>query len=65
MDQKLIDTILKTKFEKVVYVSCNPTTLARDVKLLSDAYDVKTVQPVDMFPHSHHVETVTLLTLKK
>lgn len=65
MDQKLIDTILKTKFKKLIYVSCNPTTLARDVKLLSEQYSVVTVQPVDMFPHSHHVENVVLLTLKK
>lgn len=64
VDQKLIDTILKTKFNKIIYVSCNPTTLARDIRLLKDIYDVKTIQPIDMFPYSHHVETIALLTIK-
>lgn len=64
MDEKLINTILNTNFEKIVYVSCNPTTLARDVRLLKDAYKVKYVQPVDMFPHTHHVETIAVLVKK-
>jgi 23S rRNA (uracil1939-C5)-methyltransferase len=47
--------------EKIVYVSCNPATQARDIALLHENYDVAKVQPVDMFPHTHHVENVILL----
>lgn len=61
IDESLINTILNTNFERIVYVSCNPTTLARDVRMLSEKYKVKVIQPVDMFPHTHHVETVVLL----
>ena len=57
--------ILKAKPEKVVYVSCNPATQARDVALLGETYSVVAVQPVDMFPHTHHVECVCLLELRK
>lgn len=59
-DGVLIDTINQMKPEKIVYVSCNPATLARDVKLF-DGYEVKKVQPVDMFPWTYHVESVVLL----
>jgi 23S rRNA (uracil1939-C5)-methyltransferase len=47
-----------------VYVSCEPSSLARDIKILSDLYEVKAVQPVDMFSQTYHVETVVLLSLK-
>ena len=50
---------------KIVYVSCNPSTLARDIKFLKEYYDIKEVQPVDMFPYSNHVECVVELCLKK
>ena len=61
-DGKLIDTIIESGIKKVVYVSCNPTTLARDVKLLCGAgYGVKYVRPVDMFPMTRHVECVVVL----
>lgn len=50
--------------EKIVYVSCNPSTLARDIKFLKEYYDIKEVQPVDMFPYTNHVETVCLLLRK-
>lgn len=64
-DEKLLETILQISPKKVVYVSCNPATLARDLKVLKDGgYEVKLVQPVDQFPHSVHVETVVLLSLK-
>jgi 23S rRNA (uracil1939-C5)-methyltransferase len=62
-DKKVIDALLLHKPETIVYVSCNPSTLARDTKLLIDGgYEVKAVQPVDMFPHSAHVETVVLMS---
>ena len=53
--------ILSAAPEKIVYVSCNPATQARDLYLLSEKYKVTAVQPVDMFPHTHHVENVALL----
>ena len=64
LDLKFIDTLLRLKPEKVVYVSCEPETLARDVALLSEKYEVNTVQPVDMFPMTFHVETICALSLK-
>ena len=64
LDQKFIDTLLRLKPEKVVYVSCEPETLARDVALLSEKYEVNTIQPVDMFPMTFHIETVVNLKLK-
>jgi 23S rRNA (uracil1939-C5)-methyltransferase len=49
---------------KIVYVSCNPATQARDIAMLIHKYKVEKVQPVDMFPHTHHVENVVLLIKK-
>ena len=63
-DQKLLETIVKVKPKKIIYVSCNPSTLAKDVKILSKSYQVKHIQPVDMFPHTAHVECVALIELK-
>jgi 23S rRNA (uracil1939-C5)-methyltransferase len=63
-DEALLTTILHMQPERVVYVSCNPSTLARDLKILADRYEVKEVQPVDMFPHTDHVECCVLLTRK-
>ena len=63
LDKELICTLIKMKPKKIVYVSCNPSTLARDLKILGeDGFIVKEVQPVDMFPMSMHVETVCLLS---
>ena len=59
--QELLDTIIAVKPEKVIYVSCNPATLARDLKVLSEYYTVEKVQPIDMFPHTNHVETIVSL----
>lgn len=56
--------LLEEKPEKIVYVSCNPATLGRDAAKLSEAYDLKMLQPIDMFPHTPHVETCTLWTRK-
>lgn len=62
-DQTTIDSILKINPERIVYVSCDPATLARDLKLLTNGnYEVKEIQPVDMFPQTFHVETVVLLS---
>lgn len=64
LDQKFIGTLLRLEPEKVVYVSCDPETLARDIKQLSEKYNIINVQPVDMFPMTFHVETVVSLRLK-
>ncbi|HEY0827545.1 MAG TPA: 23S rRNA (uracil(1939)-C(5))-methyltransferase RlmD [Bacilli bacterium] len=63
-DIELLNTIIEMKPERVVYVSCNPATLARDLRILEDGgFRTVEVQPVDMFPHTVHVETVSLLIL--
>ena len=64
MAEKVVEQLLKIRAPKIVYVSCNPATQARDLQLLSAAYDIKAVQPVDMFPHTQHVENITLLVVK-
>ena len=61
MHQDVVDTILFAEPQRIVYVSCNPATQARDLQLLDPKYKVTAVQPVDMFPHTHHVENVVLL----
>ena len=61
MHNDVIDTILFAAPKRIVYVSCNPATQARDLSLLDKDYKVAAVQPVDMFPHTHHVENVVLL----
>lgn len=61
MHQDVIQTILFAAPKRIVYVSCNPATQARDLSLLDKHYQVAEVQPVDMFPHTHHVENVVLL----
>ena len=61
MDEDVVKTILEAAPERVVYVSCNPATQARDLALMDEAYKVTRIQPVDMFPHTHHVENVVLL----
>lgn len=61
MHNDVINTILFAEPQRIVYVSCNPATQARDLSLLDAKYKVMAVQPVDMFPHTHHVENVVLL----
>ncbi|XJZ27898.1 23S rRNA (uracil(1939)-C(5))-methyltransferase RlmD [Bacillota bacterium Lsc_1132] len=63
-DHQLLQTILKVQPKKVVYVSCNPSTLAKDIQTLSQKYEVKYIQPVDMFPQTASVEAVTELVQK-
>ena len=64
MHDKVVEQLLKMEPKKIVYVSCNPATQARDVTLLSQKYTVVKIQPVDMFPHTQHVENVMLLERK-
>ena len=63
--EDVIKVMLQAAPERIVYVSCNPATQARDLALLCEDYTIEAVQPVDMFPHTHHVENVVLLTQKK
>ena len=58
-DKKFLDSLLRLKPKKIVYISCNPETLARDLKhLTGNGYSVRQIQPVDMFPSTGHIETV-------
>lgn len=61
-DKKLISALLEAKPEKIIYISCNPSTMARDIKELSENYFLRDVQPVDLFPKTSHVETVVLMS---
>ncbi len=61
MHEDVCNMILKAESKKIVYVSCNPATQARDLKILSEKYDIVEIQPVDMFPHTMHVENVVEL----
>ena len=61
VDERVIDVILRAAPQRIVYVSCNPATQARDLQLMDGMYKVVAVQPVDMFPHTHHVENVVKL----
>ncbi len=65
MHQDVVDVILNAEPQRIVYVSCNPATQARDLSLLDAKYRVTAVQPVDMFPHTHHVENVVALELRQ
>lgn len=65
MHPGVIDKLNEMKADRIVYVSCNSSTQARDIALLADNYDVEKVIPVDMFPHTHHVESVALLLKKQ
>lgn len=64
IDRKAIAIMKKLKPKKIIYISCNPVTMARDVSYLTDLYDVKKIVPVDMFPNTAHVETICVLYLK-
>ncbi len=61
MHADVVEAILFAEPQRIVYVSCNPATQARDLNLLDGKYKITAVQPVDMFPHTHHVENVVLL----
>jgi len=64
MHPKVIEMLLTLAAPKIVYVSCNPATQARDLQLLEEKYEVVKIQPVDMFPHTQHIESVALLVLR-
>jgi len=63
--QTLLSHILEVSAPRLVYVSCNPSTQARDCSLLAEKYEIQNVQPVDMFPHTYHVESIAQLTLRQ
>jgi 23S rRNA (uracil1939-C5)-methyltransferase len=64
MHASVVEKILELAPTRIVYVSCNPATQARDLALMDEKYSIEAVQPVDMFPHTHHVENVVLLIRK-
>jgi 23S rRNA (uracil1939-C5)-methyltransferase len=64
MHEDVIARIVETAPSRVVYISCNAATQARDIALMESAYAVTHVQPVDMFPHTHHIENIALLEKK-
>jgi 23S rRNA (uracil1939-C5)-methyltransferase len=64
MHEDVVKRLVELRTPRVVYISCNPATQARDLELLDEVYKVTRVQPVDMFPHTHHVENVVLLELR-
>ena len=64
LDKNSIHNILKIKPKKIVYISCNPATLIRDLSDFEDLYEVKSITPVDMFPFTSHVECCSVLSLK-
>jgi 23S rRNA (uracil1939-C5)-methyltransferase len=65
MHQDVLSRVLEIGAERIVYVSCNPATLARDLALMQEHYHIVEIQPVDMFPHTYHVESVVKLSRKK
>ncbi|MEP6683894.1 MAG: 23S rRNA (uracil(1939)-C(5))-methyltransferase RlmD, partial [Parafilimonas sp.] len=64
LHEKMVTKLLQVQPQVIVYVSCNPATQARDINLLNEKYSVEKIQPVDMFPHTHHIENVAQLKLK-
>lgn len=65
MHPDVVKTIMAASPERIVYVSCNPATQARDLQVLAEDYDILRIQPVDMFPQTHHVENVALLEKRR
>ena len=63
LDSVTVENIIKIRPKKIVYISCNPATLTRDIRKLEDTYEIKEIQPVDMFPFTSHVECVVVLNL--
>lgn len=63
-DRTVLETLTKIKPDRIVYVSCNPATLGRDLKILEEEYEIKKIAICDMFPWTHHIETISILKLK-
>ncbi|MFH1992127.1 MAG: 23S rRNA (uracil(1939)-C(5))-methyltransferase RlmD, partial [Pseudomonadota bacterium] len=61
MHNDVVKIVLQMAPKRIVYVSCNPATMARDIAMIKDSYSVLEVQPFDMFPHTHHIESVARL----
>ncbi len=64
MHEDVVNTLLDLRAPVIVYISCNPATQARDLALLSQKYEITSIQPIDMFPHTHHIESVAKLKLR-
>ena len=64
MHHDVIDMLLKARARRIVYISCNPATQARDLEYLTETYGIEEIQPFDMFPHTHHLENIVSLKLK-
>ena len=64
MHKKVVDQICKIGAKKIVYVSCNSSTQARDISIMKDIYHITHIQPIDMFPQTHHVENIVVLERK-
>ncbi|MFA6825166.1 MAG: 23S rRNA (uracil-5-)-methyltransferase RumA, partial [Bacteroidales bacterium] len=64
MHPSVVEQLLNIEAKKIIYISCNPATQARDVNMLMEKYSVNRIQPVDMFPHTQHVENIIELCLK-
>ena len=64
LDENTVNNLLKIKPKKIIYISCNPATLMRDLKVLEEKYDITKVTPVDLFPFTNHIETVAVLNIK-
>ena len=64
VNREAIELIMKKRPQKVIYLSCNPATLARDLCLFCERYNISSLKPYDMFPNTHHVETLAVLELK-
>jgi len=64
MHEDVVKSIIAVSPQRIVYISCNPATQARDLELIATKYEVKAVQPVDMFPHTHHVENIVSMEKK-
>ena len=61
MHKDVVKQVLSIAPGKIVYVSCNPATLARDLEMLELKYEIREIQPIDMFPHTYHIESIALL----
>ena len=64
LEKKFIEATLISKPPRIVYISCDPSSLSRDLKLLKEEYEIVSIQPVDMFPNTYHVETVVSMIKK-